>query len=92
MSTEFNLSEYIDDRLYDEFDMTAAAVQAVAKDKEDENCLYALVYCKESEKYTIVWQDDEGDQSHEGCILTDKEMATKEFEKLIEHERKGALV
>lgn len=92
MNIEFVLSQYIEDRLYDDFRMTDAIVLSVAKDKEDETCLFALVHCKDSEKYTIVWQDDEGDQSHEGCILTDKEMATKEFEKLIEHERKGALV
>lgn len=92
MSIKFELSEYVDDLLYEEFNMTAVAVQAIAKDEEDKNSLYALVYCKDSGKHTIVYQDDEGGQSVSMLPVFDGTMVNEIYEGLVQLELVSAFI
>ena len=75
-SMKFEVAEYVEDRLYDDFGFSSLKVLSVKEDREDKNSLYALVHCEDNNKWATIYQDDEGDQQIDDVMYD--EMRTRD--------------
>jgi hypothetical protein len=66
---EFEIIEWIEDRLYDDLGFSEVKVLSVETGKDS---LYALVHCGINNKWAILSQDDENIQSVEACLLDER--------------------
>jgi hypothetical protein len=70
--TNFEVAEWLENRLYDDFGFSSLKVLSVKEDREDKNSLYALVHCEINNKWATIYQDDEGDQQLEKILLDER--------------------
>lgn len=78
--TNFEVSEWVEDRLYDDFGFSEVKVLSVKEDREDKNSFYALVHCSINNKWATIYQDDEGDQQIDTTLL-DERRTRAEFDR-----------
>lgn len=89
-SFDFEISEYVEDRFWgtrdinNNFGTGSLTILSVAEDADEysEGCFYALVRCNDSQQYTFIWQDDEGDQQWDSPVFKNKDDAEAEFKRL----------
>ena len=72
-SMKFEVAEYIEDRLYDDFGFSSLKVLSVKEDREDKHSLYALVHCVDNNKWATIYQDDEGDQQIDDAMYDERQ-------------------
>ena len=71
-SMKFEVAEYVENRLYDDFGFSSLKVLSVKEDIEDKNSLYALVHCEDNNKWATIYQDDEGDQQIDDAMYDER--------------------
>lgn len=71
-ATNFEVAEWLEDRLYEDFGFSSLKVLSVKEDREDKNSLYALVHCEINNKWATIYQDDEGDQQLDTTLLDER--------------------